>query len=147
MWQALQNLLNNIRAYPELSPDIGLRYQVRRWLQSRPNLKIDQWHRQCWQSPEHTSPLPQSLTHFLYIHLEKHTGLNAGRIRPSDRLVEDLKFPLICWFDWPIALCDDVYAEFGIDITDRFDESQLSTVEALAHFLNAEITRADSIPS
>ncbi|MEO0825591.1 MAG: hypothetical protein AAFW84_11940 [Cyanobacteria bacterium J06635_15] len=147
MWQSLQNLLKNIRAYPELSPDMGLRYRVKRWLRSRPDLTVEQWYLQCWQSPQGGFSVSKRLIQFLHTHLEKHTGLDAGRIRPSDRLIEDLKFPLICWFDWPIALCDDVYTEFNVDIVDRFDESQLSTVEELARFLDAEIAAADSIPS
>lgn len=147
MWQTLQNILKTLRAYPELSPDMGLRYQVKRWLRSRPDLTIEQWYHQFWQAPQGTSAISKPLVQFLYTHLKKHTGLNAGQIRPSDRLVEDLKFPLICWFDWPIALCDDVYTEFGVDIVDRFDESQLSTIEDLARFLDAEITGTDAIPS
>ncbi|MEM6426810.1 MAG: hypothetical protein AAF651_02405 [Cyanobacteria bacterium P01_C01_bin.73] len=145
MWQTLQNFFSTLRAYPDLSPDVGLRNQVQRWLRSRPNLSLDQWYQQCWQN--RVPPISKPLAQFLYIHLEKHTGLTPGQIRPSDRLIEDLKFPLICWFDWPIALCDDIYQRFEVDLLERFDESQLATVEDLARFLDYELAEVDPIPS
>jgi hypothetical protein len=75
------------------------------------------------------------LIEFLYTHLQEYTGLEVGRLQPSDRLVDDLQFPSICWFDWGLTLCTDFYDAFGVDISDQFDEGCLETCADLVDFL------------
>lgn len=83
-------------------------------------------------------PLPKPLIDFAFHRLEAYSGLTVGRIKPSDRLLEDLHFPAVCWFDWGITLCDDFYATFGIDMLDHFDETQFCTCADLITFLHQQ---------
>ncbi|HIK46252.1 MAG TPA: hypothetical protein IGR64_15435, partial [Leptolyngbyaceae cyanobacterium M65_K2018_010] len=68
-----------------------------------------------------------------------YSGLEIGRLRPNDRLLEDLQLPAVCWFDWGITLCEDFYNTFGVDLADQFDETQLATCADLVLFLNQRL--------
>jgi hypothetical protein len=78
---------------------------------------------------------------FLWERLAEYTGIHLGYVRPSDRLLEDLHFPAICWFDWPTTFCDDFLATFGVDLSDCFDESSFETLQDLVEFLNHKLIR------
>ena len=101
------------------------------------------WYIQHWTPPAVPRPLPEPLIAFAYKHLKTYSGLDMGRVRPQDRLVEDLQFPLVCWFDWGPTLCEDFFQQFGIDITDTFDETQFATVADLIRYLEQELQVAD----
>ncbi|MFE4108237.1 hypothetical protein [Almyronema epifaneia] len=148
MWQKLRNLYFSISTYHDLSPDLQLRRQVNQSLRSRDRLSLETWFRNYWQgSAAHPQAICLDLIRFVYIHLQDYSGLETGRLRPSDRLVEDLQFPSVCWFDWSIALCDDFCATFGIDISDTFDETQLQTLEDLVNCLHQFLSFKQSISS
>lgn len=142
MWQPLRNLISSIQTYGLLSPDLDARSRVSRWLAPRPCLTRDDWFHQCWVPPAVRQAFPKPLVDFIYDRLGVYTGLEVGRLRPSDRLLEDLQFPAICWFDWGLTLCDDVYTTFGRDITDQFDETQLATCLDLMAFLSHQLEAA-----
>lgn len=135
MWQPLKNFVNSLSTYDLLSPDAGARSEVNRWLSSRTALSCDEWFTQHWVS----LAMPKPLIEFLYDQLPSYSGLEIGRIRPSDRLVDDLQFPAVCWFNWGLILCEDFYAAFNLDITDDFDETQLITCADLACFLQQQL--------
>jgi hypothetical protein len=140
MWQKpLRNFVNSIKTYGLLSPDLDRRVQVNQWLGSRPCLSCDEWFRHHWTPPNVPCALPKPLIDFVFDRLEAYSGLTVGCICPDDRLLEDLHFPAICWFDWGITLCDDFYHTFGIDMTDHFDETLLITCADLIMFLHQQL--------
>ncbi len=138
MWQPIKNWLGSISTYGLLSPDLKTRAQVNGWLRSRPCLSRDDWF-YCWAAAGEADGHTRSLIDFLYDRLAVYSGLNVGCIRPVDRLLEDLQFPAVCWFDWGLTLCDEFYTTFGLDITDQFDEAQLITCADLVKFLRQQL--------
>ncbi|WP_346289598.1 hypothetical protein [Sphaerothrix gracilis] len=148
MWQKLRNLYSSISTYPELSPDLQLRQQVKQALRSRERLSLEMWFSSYWQGSENNSQAFSSdLIDFVYTHLQDYSGLETGRLRPGDRLVEDLQFPAICWFDWAMTLCDDFCATFGVDISDGFDETQIHTLADLVSCLHQGLHLQEPISS
>lgn len=144
MWRQFKNLVTHLQTYPALSPDLAERQAVNRHLKSRPKLSVQSWYIQHWTPPVVPRPLSEPLIEFAYKHLKTYSGLEMGRVRPQDRLVEDLQFPLVCWFDWGPTLCEDFFQQFGIDITDTFDETQFVTVADLIHYLEQQLHPSDS---
>ncbi|NJL87854.1 MAG: hypothetical protein HC886_20745 [Leptolyngbyaceae cyanobacterium SM1_1_3] len=148
MWQQLRNLYFSISTYHELSPDLQLRRQVNQALRSRERLSLEEWFRGYWQaSVARPQAVKLELIEFVYSRLRSYSGLDTGRLRPSDRLVEDLQFPSVCWFDWSMTLCNDFCLTFGVYIGDRFDETQLHTLEDLVNCLHQFLTLKESISS
>ncbi|MBF2034790.1 MAG: hypothetical protein IGR92_04740 [Leptolyngbyaceae cyanobacterium T60_A2020_046] len=144
MWQTAINLFRSLWTYRELSPDLGLRRRVNLRLRSRPRLGFEEWAGTFNLPP---SGHNQRLLRFIYTQLQRGAGLDVGRIRPSDRLIDDLHLPLVCWFDWPSQLCDAFFTTFQRDILEEFDESLLDTVGDLAWFLNQKLQSMDSLSS
>ncbi|MFM7471616.1 MAG: hypothetical protein ACKO5P_08935 [Nodosilinea sp.] len=145
--QQLNNLVNSLLTYSWLSPDVGTRKELCQILLYRPYLNCDQWFDRYWTPPFVQQTYPKPLIEFVYNHLGVYTGLEVGRLRPSDRLVEDLQFPRICWFDWGLNLCADFYHTFGIDISEQFDETGLLTFADLISFLNLQLGGRTTTPS
>ncbi|MBU6228196.1 MAG: hypothetical protein KGQ93_00680 [Cyanobacteria bacterium REEB459] len=137
--QQLNNLASSLLTYSWLSPDVGARQELYRILLYRPDLTCDQWFERYWSPPAVQQIYSKPLIQFAYHRLGVYTGLEVGRLRPSDRLVEDLQFPSICWFDWGIDLCTDFHHSFGIDISEQFDETRLFTFADLISFLNVQL--------
>lgn len=145
MWQSAINYFRSLRTYQDLSPDAGIRRRINVQLSRRPALALEDWSRLF---PNMLSGQVSShLLAFIYEQLPVYSGLDASRIRPSDRLIEDLQLPLVCWFDWPHQLCCDFYETFHIDISEEFDESLLETIGDLVWFLQQQLPSHDSIPS
>lgn len=139
MWRDFQNLVETLRHYRVMSPDRAVRRQVNEYLRLRPYLPVDDWCQRCWLPPAGSQPIMPTLTRFLYLQLGEYSGLRMGHTRPGDRLQEDLCFPLVCWFDWGLALCEDVHQTFGVDITDSFDERNYDTLADLVGYLDSQI--------
>ncbi|SRR5579883_2470556 len=136
MWRRLRNIFNSFRTYADLSPDLRMRQRVNSSLHNRPALTAEQWFEQCWRSFD----IAPSIAAFVYEYLPQYSGIEFARVRPSDRLDEDLHLPLVCWFDWQTSFCEDFWARFGIDLSDRFDAQSYPTVEALVVFLNQQLS-------
>ena len=134
MWHRFKNVFYSLKTYDALSPDLKIRRQVNRLLQQRPALDCQQWFQTFYQ--------PQGITYavasFAYLHLAQYSGLEFGRVLPSDRLDEDLRWTQVCWFDWQCQLCEDFWQRFEVDISDRLDESMLPTVIDLISFLHQQ---------
>lgn len=143
MWQSVVNYVQSLRTYRDLSPDMRIRRQVNARLRDRPKLPLNTWLK-LFPEIEGT-PLSPVLLSFLYQQLQDCSGLDVGRIRPSDRLIEDLQLPLVCWFDWPNQLCDEFLKHFQVDISFEFDESLLETVGDLAYCLHQRLPSTDAI--
>lgn len=140
MWHRLQNFFLSFRTYPDLSPDLKLRRSLNRRLRDRPCLSFEQWFKHCWQSHDISQPVAA----FVYTQFERYSGLTFARVLPSDRLEEDLRWSLVCWFDWQITLCDDFFRQFGVDISDRLDDHSYGTLEELVVFLEHQLLTISS---
>lgn len=136
MWRKLKNLFLSLKTYHALSPSLGVRYQVNRTLLERPALTTTEWFEKLWQ-PYGVSV---EVAVFVYTYLAKYSGLQFGRVLPSDRLDEDLRWSLVCWFDWNETLCKDFWNYFGIRIQDQFELFTISTVEELVLFLDHQVS-------
>lgn len=145
MWQFVINYIRSLWSYQDLSPDLWRRRRINAQLRGRPKLSLQDWIRAFTHGKKQVFS-PHVLA-FIYTHLPKYSGLDIGRIRPTDRLIEDLQLPLVCWFDWSYQLCDDFFTVFQIDISEEFDESLLETVGDLVYFLNKHLQYKDSVPS
>lgn len=143
MWQNAINYLRSLQTYRDLSPDVGIRRRINVCLSKRPALALDQWSALFSQVED--DELSKQVILFIYVQLPIYSGLEVGRLRPSDRLIEDLQLPLVCWFDWPNQLCCDFYDQFHVDISEVFDESLLETVGDLVDFLYQQLQSHDSI--
>ncbi|MEA5466770.1 hypothetical protein [Leptothoe sp. PORK10 BA2] len=133
-WQKANNYIRSVQAFQDMSPDLSVRHQVNQSLcrQRRP-LSLEAW---CEEFQREIPSQRQTLL-FIYQCLETYSGIEFNRVRPHDRLVEDLQFPLVCWFDWSTRFCEDVAAQFNIDIGSCFDETRMHTLMDLVAFLEA----------
>ncbi|MGB3297608.1 MAG: hypothetical protein WBA76_05005 [Phormidesmis sp.] len=140
----LNNLISSINAYADMSPDLTIRRQVNETMQRRARqpLSISTWCQtfsdRTYRS--HNTDSVQSMLAFIYESFSQYSGLDFSRVRPSDRLNDDLCFPLVCWFDWSITFCEDFYQRFGLDLSDRFDETNFETIGELVSFLIKQIS-------
>lgn len=139
MWRKLKNLFLSCQTYADLSPDFPARLVINRKLRSRRFLSLTQWHESFWQ-PQGVS---LAVSAFVYEQLSKYSGLCLARLRPSDRLEEDLSLSLVCWFDWHLQLCEDFWQRFDIDVTGDLNLQALSTLEDLVLFLNQQLQVVD----
>jgi hypothetical protein len=135
MWRRLRNIFDSLRAYADLSPDLRTRQRVNQFLRDRPALSSDEWYEQLWQARGITRPIAV----FVYNHMQLYSGLEFARVRPIDRLIDDLCLPFVCWFDWQLSFHEDFSAAFGLDLSDRFDPQSFDTVEELVIFLNHQL--------
>jgi hypothetical protein len=140
MLQTVQSMWANLSVYADMKPDFQLRCQINRSLTHRPTRSLDDWFETFWQPRGVTKPVAR----FVYQYLSDYSGLSFGRILPSDRLCEDLKLTLVCWFDWQLDLCDDVLRELGVDVSAiEFDD--LETLEEFVQRLNQEYLQRRSV--
>ena len=135
MWREFNNVVLNVRAYQDLSPDLSVRSQINQGWRSRPTRTFEDWYRSFWQPLS----VSQDIATFVYRKMAAYSGLPFEKVTPADRLIEDLQLPLVCWFDWEHNLCDDFCDRFGIEISDRFDLDNLHTVRDLVIFLNQQL--------
>lgn len=141
MWRRLKNGLLSLHTYADLSPDLGLRRRINQVLRSRPSLNLEEWYATFWQPLS----ISREIATFVYEHLEHYSGLQFSNVLPSDRLQEDLQFPLVCWFDWEGILCDDFRDRFGVEISDQWDIQILTTVKDLILFLNQQLRSSSCV--
>jgi hypothetical protein len=132
MWHRFKNLVISLKTYNALSPDLKVRRQVNQMLRQRPVMSCDQWFESFYQP----QGILYSVASFAYKRLPNYSGLEFGRVLPTDRLNEDLHWTQVCWFDWELNLYDDFGQTFGVDISGCLDEFNLETVKDLLLFLN-----------
>ncbi len=135
MWRSLKNFFYSLWTYSDLSPDLRVRRSVKRFLRRRSLLNTREWYECFWQPAN----IPKSISDFVYIQMSQYSGLEFGRVLPTDRLNEDLHLALICWFDWELSFCQDFSDSFGVDLSDGFDPDTLSTVQDLVLFLKHQL--------
>lgn len=135
MWRRLKNILHSFSTYAELSPDVRVKQRVCQNLRLRPAWSKEEWFEQYWRR----QAISRQLSDFVYVQMQDYSGLEFARVRPDDRLVEDLQLPLVCWFDWQLSLCDDFWQVFGVDLHEHLDLENLATVADLVFFLNQHL--------
>lgn len=135
MQNRFTNFLASLQTYGALSPDLKRRRQVSRRLRQRPALPLVAWFESFYQ-PQGVS---QTVAQFAYEQLAAYSGLELGRVLPSDRLDADLYWTQVCWFDWELRLYEDFWQQFGVDISDSFDATACSTVQDLVVWLNRAV--------
>jgi hypothetical protein len=135
MWRKLDNFLLSINTYDDLSPDLGIRQQVKQYLINRSALSLEQWFH-CYGKAVGIS---QAVVQFAYLYLEQYSGLPFARVLPNDRLEEDLHWTEVCWFDWEVRLCEDFWQHFEIDLSDRLEEFVPFTIAELILFLEQQV--------
>jgi len=135
MWCRLKNWFRSFQTYDDLSPDLGVRRRVNRRLRQRPALVHSVWFESCCRPLGISSAIAQ----FGYQHLAQYSGLSFAHVLPSDRLEEDLRWTAVCWFDWQLHLCEDVWQAFGVDLSDQLDQIEAGTVADLLVFLQQQV--------
>ncbi len=120
-----------------MSPDLRVRRWVRQQLDQRPYLSEPEWIAQYCQPDGIAAPIAA----FAYVHFQRYSGLEIGRVRLSDRLEADLRWTQICWFDWTFTLCQDFWSSFSINIEEPLLEADFYTVGDLLGFLNDRWTQ------
>lgn len=135
MWRRVNNLVNSLRTYQTLSPDMRFRQHVNQRLRQRPYLNLDEWFESFWKS-EH---ILKATAEFVYSTVASYSGLKFAYVLPEDRLEEDLCWTHVCWFDWELVFFDDVNVHFGVDISDRFHLEKIHTIADLVRFLDQQI--------
>lgn len=139
----IKNQWMTMQAYPDMSPDLGLRRKLARQHQSRPNYSRLEWHHRLWRS----LGVRNEVSEFIYDALTEHTGLEVGRFLASDRLVADLQLPSICWFDWEVVCMEQFWQRFQLpepeleDWDTAFDPTTFDTLQDWVLFLNQTVNQ------
>ncbi|MBE9076960.1 hypothetical protein IQ241_06560 [Romeria aff. gracilis LEGE 07310] len=146
MWQRFNNWVDSAKVYRDLCPDFTVRHQVNRWLRSRRRaLRFEDWCQVFIPDILPERPRSRQLLAFIYNSFEHYSGLEFSRVRPEDRFIADLQFPLVCWFDWPLTFCDDFAETFGHDLSSLFDEAEFKTLQELVTFLSRQLNLGDTV--
>ena len=132
----LNNFLSSVSAYADMSPDLSIRKDVNMWMlrRDRQALDLSDWCEQFGYSQSNT------VLAFIYETFSEYSGLDFSRVRPNDCLNTNLHFPLVCWFDWSITFCEEFFQAFEVDLSDRFDEADFTTIGELANFLVEQVS-------
>lgn len=134
MWHRFKNLFLSLKNYDILSPDLAVRRQVKRALHDRPTLGLSEWFESFCKSRQVAYPV----VNFLYTRLETYSGIELGKLLPSDRLEEDLRWTDLCGFDWQIVLCDDFMQQFNVDMTHCLEDFSPNTIDDLVILLHQQ---------
>lgn len=132
MWHRFKNIFISLKHYDLLSPDLAMRRQVNQSLRHRPLLGLGEWFESFGKPHQIAYPV----VNFLYTRLESYSGIEPGRLLPSDRLEEDLHWTELCGFDWQITLCEDFMRQFNIDLTPCLEDFSPATIEDLVFLLH-----------
>lgn len=130
----LNNFMSSVSAYADMSPDLGIRKDVNSWMVRRDRQAADFI---TWS--ELFGHANNAVLAFIYDSFGEYSGLDFSRVRPNDSLNTHLHFPLVCWFDWSITFCEEFFQTFGVDLSDRFDEADFSTIGEMAEFLVSQV--------
>ncbi len=154
---SMNNLLSSLEAYADMSPDLEIRQQVNLWMQARGRrpLSVVEWCdvfsgesaaiAEATQDSA-TKNAAKSVLAFVYQFFGDYSGLAFSQVRPNDSLNRDLHLPLVCWFDWTLNFCDDFLTQFDMDLSDRFDEAEFSTIGEMVEFLVVQVVAESAAP-
>ncbi|MGB3790043.1 MAG: hypothetical protein WA949_18680 [Phormidesmis sp.] len=148
MIEQLDNWLSSVSTYADMSPDLAIRAQVnlRMKAHARSALSVSDWCQlflsqkavastSAFSRFAFDSSDTRRVLCFVYQRFSRYSGIDFSRVRPEDRLDDDLHFSLVCWFDWTITFCEDFFEQFDLDLSDCFDEDEFNTIGELVMFL------------
>lgn len=136
MLNFVQSFWASLRSYVDMKPDFQLRSKINRTLDSqRASLTGEEWFERFWRP----RGISRQIVEFVYERLGQYSGLHLGRTVPSDRLLEDLQLPLVCWFDWELSFCDDLAQQFNIQLDNPSLLDEVETVEDFLTLLHRQI--------
>lgn len=133
----LHNRWMDLNAYPDMRPDYKIRQQVNRSHADRSLYSAVEWHQRFW----YPLGVQRRLSEFVYELLGECSGLAVGRLLPSDRLMQDLQLPLVCWFDWEMVLTEQFMIRFELDTDWILDIGEFETLEELMLALDRRLKR------
>ncbi len=133
----LHNRWMDLNAYPDMRPDYKIRQQVNRSHADRPLYSAVEWHQRFW----YPLGVQRLLSEFVYELLGECSGLEIGRLVPSDRLMQDLQLPLVCWFDWEMVWTEQFSSRFELDSDWILDIGEFETLEELMLALDRLLKR------
>jgi hypothetical protein len=133
----LQNRWMDLNAYPDMRPDYRMRQQVKRSHADRPLYSVVEWHQRFW----YPLGVQRLLSEFVYELLGECSGLEVGRLLPSDRLMQDLQLPLVCWFDWEMVWTEQFGTRFELETDWILDIGEFETLEELMVALDRLLKR------
>ncbi|MEL6816884.1 MAG: hypothetical protein AAFP03_19070, partial [Cyanobacteria bacterium J06598_3] len=118
----------------------SIRRDVNNWMirRDRPSLNLSDWCAHFGYSR------PTPVLTFVYENFGEYSGLDFSRVCPNDSLNTNLHFPLVCWFDWTITFCEEFFQAFNVDLSDRFDEADFTTIGELVNFLAQQVAAAET---
>ena len=79
------------------------------------------------------------LSDFVFEHFGIYWGLDVSKLRPTDRLVEDLHLRDIGWQDWDFEFYEDIKRQFHIKLWKYKELSKLRTLGELVSFVDRVI--------
>ena len=124
-----------------LIPRLAARRRIRARLAVRSPKTIESWLDEVWSRDR----VPEAIVRFVYEHLAAYSGLDFSRVRPQDRLVEDLDFAHVTYKDWEFDLAEDFESRFGVSVRD-FPAATLNTVDDWVRFLT-NVLRGGAAPT
>jgi hypothetical protein len=133
----LQNRWMDLNAYPDMRPDYRVRQQVKRSHADRSLYSAVEWHQRFW----YPLGVQRLLSEFVYELLGECSGLDVGRLLPSDRLMQDLQLPLVCWFDWEMVWTEQFVHRFELETDWVLDIGEFETLEELMVALDRLLKR------
>ena len=131
----LQNRWMALSSYPDMSPDSGIRQQVNDRHGDRSLYSAVEWHQRFW----YPLGVQRLLSEFVYELLTECSGLEVGRLLPSDRLTEDLQLPLVCWFDWELVWTEQFTTRFGLETEWMLDIGEFETLQDFVLCLSKQL--------
>lgn len=133
----LQNRWMDLNAYPDMRPDYKIRQQVNRKHADRSLYNSVEWHQRFW----YPLGIQRLLSEFVYELLGECSGLEVGRLLPSDRLMVELQLPLVCWFDWEMVWTEQFITRFELQTDWILDIAEFETLEELMLALDSLLKR------
>ncbi len=131
----LKNRWMALSSYSDMSPDAGIRQRVNDCHSDRPLYNSVEWHQRFW----YPLGVQRSLAEFVYELLAECSGLDVGQLLPSDRLIEDLQLPLVCWFDWELVWTEQFTMQFGLETIWILDIREFETLQEFVLYLNNQL--------
>lgn len=128
----LQNRWMDLSAYPDMRPDYKMRKHVNQHLSTRPLYGAVEWHQRFW----YPLRVQRAVSEFVYEILRECSGLEVGRLLPSDRLMMELQLPMVCWFDWEIAWTEQFISRFELETDWILDIGEFETLQDFMLALN-----------
>ena len=72
----------------------------------------EEWHATYFEAADVSADVARTVCQCL----AGYSGIDFGRVLPTDRLAEDLRFDEVCWRDWEMDFISDLREKLGLDV-------------------------------